>query len=215
MMYSSDFDDEVVCDKRAYSPQVDERLVVEVEDNVVAPSGPSQMQGISFVGQAQNLFANADNQPVTAEIFTANIFQPTPLDAPQGMIIKGRSQQWYRKQGLSVHSPTKQAPRKRSQTEKTHAKFAKWLTDYEEVVKKRDDLVSKAARFHQEIILEIVKYCHHLNEEPVSQKSFDSYQTRCADVVKSLLRNHSLIYPAVMKAVRKADPWSHPGPFEE
>ncbi|KAI8327215.1 hypothetical protein BD560DRAFT_467353 [Blakeslea trispora] len=218
MMYSSDFDDEVVRDKRAYSPQVDERLVVEVEDNVVAPSGPSQMQGISFVGQARNLFANADNQPVTAEIFTADIFKTTPLESVepyQGMVIKGRSQQWHRKQGLSVHSPTKQPPRKRSQTEKTHAKFAKWLTDYEEVVNKRDDLVSKAARFHNEIILEIVKYCHHLNEEPVSQKSFDSYQTRRADVVKSLLRNHSLIYPAVMKAVRKADPWSRPGPFEE
>ncbi|KAI8328097.1 hypothetical protein BD560DRAFT_441935 [Blakeslea trispora] len=177
MMCSSDFDDEVVRDKRAYSPQVDERLVDGVEDNVVAPSGPSRMQGISF--------------PVTAEIF-----KTTPLESVEPY------------QGM-------QSPRKRSQTEKTHAKFAKWLTDFEEVVKKRDDLVSKVARFYQEIILEIVKYCHYLNEEPVSQKSFDSYQTRRADVVKSLLRNHSLIYPAVMKPVRKADPCSRPGPFEE
>ncbi|OBZ80360.1 hypothetical protein A0J61_11591 [Choanephora cucurbitarum] len=217
MMYSSDFDDEVVHDKRVFCPQVEERLVVEVEEDVVASPGPFPMQGISFLNQSENLFANADKEPFTAAIFAAEVFRPTPLEPMepyQGMVIKGRAQRWYRKQGLSVHSPVKQQAKKRSQTEKTHAKFAKWLSDYEDLVKKRDEMISKATRFHHDIVLEIVKYCQHLNEEPTTQRSFDSYQTRSADVVKSLLRNHSLIYPVVMKAVRKADPWSRSGPFD-
>ena len=99
------------------------------------------------------------------------------------------------------------------QTPQTHAKFAKLLSDYKDVVNKRDEMIFKATRFHHDIVLEIAKYCH-LNEEPTTQRSFDSYQTRRADVVKPPLRNHSLIYPMVMKVVRKADPWSCSGPFD-
>ena len=114
---------------------------------------------------------------------------------------------------VSKARPLCALPKKGSKTEKMHAKFAKWLLDYEDVVRKRDEMIAKAASFHNDLVLKIVKYCQHLKEEPVSQRSFGTYQTRCADVLKSLLRNHSLTYPMVMKAVCRADPWSRCGPF--
>ncbi|KAI8326295.1 hypothetical protein EDC96DRAFT_581703 [Choanephora cucurbitarum] len=154
------------------------------------------MEGLSFVNYSQNMFANADKEPVTVEIFMAEAFQPTPLELMepyQGMIIKGRSQGWYRKQGLSVYAPSKSPKEKRSSTEKTHAKFYKWLCEYQEMMKKRDDLIQKTNKFHDELVNETIKYCHHLHEEPTTQKSFDTYQTGRSNVVKSLLRRHSPI----------------------
>ncbi|KAI8323779.1 hypothetical protein EDC96DRAFT_581936 [Choanephora cucurbitarum] len=199
-MSYSDFDDEVVHDKRASSPQVDEGLVKEIEQDIRSTTSSSPMEGISFVGSSTNLFANADQEPVTAEIFMADTYQQTPLEIVepfQGMRIRGRAQNWYRQNGLAIHDQPRARGTKKSATQK-HMRNST-LADY----------------MYNQLVLEVIKYNHHLHEEPTTRRSLDTYQSRRADVVKSLLRNHSLIYPAVMKSLRRADTWTQDPTLED
>ncbi|KAI8326691.1 hypothetical protein EDC96DRAFT_550169 [Choanephora cucurbitarum] len=217
MMYRSDSDDEIVRDRIASSPDASERLVVGVGENIVASPGPRPIEDFSFADPSDNLFADAGEEPVTAAIIMAEAFQQTPFDPVEpylGMRIRGRAEDRHRLQGLSIHS-TPTFRKKISATEKTHEKFRTWFKDHSTIIKKRDDLNIKAKRFYNELILEIIKYCHHLYEEPTTQRSYDTYLSCRADVVKSLQNGHSLIYPMVIKSVRRADHWSRTVPSDQ
>ncbi|KAI8327189.1 hypothetical protein BD560DRAFT_442362 [Blakeslea trispora] len=188
-----DFEGEVVRDVHATSMEVDEQLANKVQTSNARPP-------LNIVGTSKNLFENAGQSPINETIFEDSRFQATPLlvaeASPVGFRIQGRARQWYRLNGMTVQDTPKPKKKKMSATQ-------------------RDELNKKAEDFLEQVVLETIKYCHHLFQEPTTKKSLSTYQFDRANVLKSILYDQFALYDVAMKAVRRADSWTRNASFEE
>ncbi|KAI8326836.1 hypothetical protein EDC96DRAFT_581197 [Choanephora cucurbitarum] len=206
-----DFEGEVVRDVHVSNMEIDEQLANGVQTGKARPD-------ITITASTKNLFENADQQPITESIFQDSRFSSTPLLVaeanPVGIRIQGRSK-WNRLNGLTIQDSPKQKKKKMSATQKANNKFNTWYKEYTDIIKQRDALTRKAEDFLDQVVLETVKYCHHLFQQPTTKKSLSTYQFDRANVLKSILHDQFPLYDVAMKAVRRADSWTRNASLEE
>ncbi|KAI8347867.1 hypothetical protein BD560DRAFT_427710 [Blakeslea trispora] len=196
-----DFEGEVVRDVHVSNMEIDEQLANGVQTSKARPD-------ITITASTKNLFENADQQPITESIFQDSRFSSTPLLVaeanPVGIRIQGRSK-WYRLNGLTIQDSPKQ-----KKEDECHPKGEQQVQHLQ-----RDALTRKAEDFLEQVVLETVKYCHHLFQQPTTKKSLSTYQFDRANVLKSILHDQFPLYNVAMKAVCRADTSTRNASFEE